>query len=185
MKMEKMKQGLGGITEKLQGGGGLFDALNKAGKIGRVDPIGADQGIDFDDTDNVFSGENPVVGIVVRCGHIVDGIGLLRKDGKKEPFHGSSYGGGEQIIRFDEGDGLALVECFTGIPFGGAGGAVSGLTFKTRRGKTYGPFGGGRSGSLKQLIIPENGEFRGFCGYAGTQGNGGYVAALGLVYEEK
>lgn len=163
----------------------MMDSLKSAQKWNRVEPAGADTGEDFDDTESIGSGENPAVGIIVRSGLIVDGIGLLRKDGKQEPFHGSSYGGGSHIIRFDEGDSLALVEGFSGIAFGGPGGAIGGLKLKTRKGKTYGPFGDGKSGNAFQLEIPENGEFRGLCGCTGTGGNGGYVAALGLVYEVK
>lgn len=162
----------------------VLDAMKKAAAWNKIEPVGVDTGIDFDDTESVFLGENSVMGIVIRSGYIVDAIGLLRSGMTKEPLHGSTYGGGENLVIWDCDDEVIAIEGTAEARFADGGGAVSELIIKTKKGRTYGPYGNGKGKTSFCHEIPEGGKFRGFCGCIGKGGNGGYLAALGVVYEK-
>lgn len=162
-----------------------FSGLDEAKNYRQLQAQGASTGIPFDETEAMLLDKHEPVGILIRCGYIVDGIQVLYKNKECGKIHGSDRGGGKIEIIFDEGDELASIEGDYGIPFGEVGGAVSNLVIKTRKGKQYGPFGSGRGTKKIKLELPKNGTFCGFCGYAGTAGNGGYLAGLGIVYKEK
>lgn len=166
--MDKMKS----VTEKM-------------GKIQKIEPIGAKSGQEFNDLDKGTAFGKKVVGLCVRSGYILDGIQVLYEGDQKGDMHGSKTGGGLQIISLDEDDELSCIEANYGIRFGGPEGAVSNLIIKTKNGRTFGPYGDGRSASKIHLEVPEGCEFIGLCGKQSTDGNGGLVSALGLIYCSK
>lgn len=146
-----------------------------------IGPEGDEKGIVFDESDIVISENKEVAGIIIRCGDIVDGIRVLYADGSEGMQHGSTYGGGEHIIRFEPGDTIAVVHGKKGISFGG-GTSLAGLLFVTRQGRAYGPFGSRfRDGKAFFLTVPADKTVKGLCGTVAEKGNGGLLSALGLI----
>lgn len=192
MDFDKMKEGfenvtgkMGNMTDSTKGAfEKLSDAVGRMKNVKVVPSIGAKGGVEFNDAGKNFILDKKVIGISVRCGYIVDGIQVLYEDNLKSDMHGSRTGGGEKNIFFDEGDEVSLIEADYGVPFGDLEGAVSKLTIHTQNGNVYGPYGSGKSESKIQLEVPSGGRFIGLCGNVGTEGNGGYVSALGLLYYE-
>ena len=193
MNTDKITQGLDGLTgmfgkEKASGDADIMGSLSGAMTEGRnyhkAGPEGTKSGRDFDESELIGEKQKQPAGIVIRSGGIIDAIQVLYTDGERGPLHGSSSGGQEQVIRFEDGDSLAGIQGRKGISFGG-GKSFAKVVIKTVKGKTYGPFGSWGGGTDFKLEIPKGGEFKGLCGNAGTGGNGGYVAQLGLIYYKK
>lgn len=119
-----------------------------------------------------------VKGIRVRSGYIIDGIGVIYEDGEGE-FHGNKTGGAEHCCMLEEGDGIHSIEGVYEVPFLGSE-AVSSLIIRTKKGKTFGPFGEGKSGSKFRFTLPEEAEFLGFHGSVEILGK--FLSSIGMIY---
>lgn len=115
----------------------LFPPLHQYRTLG---PAGSVQANSFDDTDAAKNLGQPITKVTVHYGNIIDAI---------VPFYGSqqtplsSHGGSGGVstvnVIFDPGDVLVGISGFYGLWFGGN--YILQLTFHTRNGKVYGPYG--------------------------------------------
>jgi RNA polymerase sigma factor (sigma-70 family) len=138
----------------------------------RVGPAGGEGGLEFAD------GPSPrgarIVGVRVRHGSYIDGVGLLYKtaDGKRDSlgWHGGE-GGWEETFLLEEG------ETIIGIT-GTSGEYVESLTIVTNKRKSpkYGSAGSGKAYDLRQ----SGAEVTGFFGRSGT-----YVDQIGIFVRPK
>lgn len=131
--------------------------------------------------EEIIASGKKIKGIVVRAGDIVDGICVKYEDGRQGTFIGSSTGGEENTIIFDDDDELVKMTGHVGVSFGG-GRAIGGLTFVTKNNKTYGPFGRrGNEGKVFTVTAPKGAKVKGLCGSVNKGGNGDFLVALGLL----
>lgn len=154
------------------------DSMSKL-KVMRTETRGSSEKSRFDDLDGgqQIPGRQ-IIGVRVRCGAILDAIGLIYADGDG-PLYGNCSGGGEHRIMFEEGDSLRSISGVYGASYYGR--AISRLRVETVNGKVYGTFGGS-GGDNFCLKLPEDGIFVGFMGTASTTENHGFVESLGLIY---
>lgn len=149
--------------------------LTKGLKVTRTELQGSEKTHNFDDILNADGKEEArhITAIVVRAGYIMDAIGIVDETGKKY-YHGNPGGGSETIISL-ENDSIRAIRGDIGISYRGR--AISNLTIEMKSGKTYGPFGNGKSGNHFCLSVPENADFVGFYGNADNR----IVKSLGLI----
>lgn len=147
----------------------------KALKVTRTELLGSEKENNFDDLLNADGKEEArhITAICVRAGYIMDAIGIVDEAGKKY-YHGNPEGGSETIISL-ENDSIKSICGDIGISYRGR--AISNLTIEMKSGKTYGPFGNGKSGNKFCLAVPENADFAGFYGNADNS----IVKSLGLI----
>jgi hypothetical protein len=124
------------------------------------------------------SGWGPMTSLLVRSGDIIDAIQPIYGS-NSAPLQGGS--GGTSTTIDLTGDAIVSISGSTGIYFGMT--QVAQLTFKTARGKTYGPFGTMRSVMNPhpfELAAPTGCSIRSFFGTT-TVHTGGttYIASLG------
>jgi hypothetical protein len=101
-------------------------------------PVGPTYNV-FDDTQAAKNLSQPITKIVVRSGDIIDQVQAFYGAGRTPlPPHGGQ-GGGPNEVNLDSGDFLTEVSGFYGPWFGRP--YILQLTFRTRNGKSYGPFG--------------------------------------------
>ena len=179
---------LGNIAEQIGGlTGGMKDimgsAMDNAGKLQKSGPEGAEGDRPFDETESIIVDNKRVAGIIVRSGDIIDSIQLVYDDKSQGEIHGSGFGGSPHSVKIGAEDGLAAIEGYKGISFGG-GRALTGLLIRTKKGQTYGPFGNRRGGQKFLLTVPADAEFKGVCGSVNSGGNGGFLSSLGLIYKK-
>jgi hypothetical protein len=141
----------------------------------RVGPAGGEGGEEF--ADKELPAGARVVGVKIRHGLYIDGIGLLYKtaDGKQESlgWHGGD-GGDEETFLLEDG------EFITGIT-GKTGEYVESLTIVTnkRKSKTYG--GDGGEGGEKAFDLQKSGhEVTGFFGHSGA-----FLDQIGIFVQKK
>lgn len=158
--------------------GTFLDSIGKM-KVMRTEARGSSKKSGFDDLDGGKQiSERQIVGIRVRCGAILDAIGLIYADGDG-PLYGNRSGGNEHRIVFEPGDSLKSVSGVYGASYHGK--AISRLRVETVNGKVYGTFGSS-GGDDFCLQLPDDGIFVGFTGTASTTECHGYVESLGLIY---
>ena len=153
---------------------GLKDMMGGM-KVTRTKLSGSEKKSNFDDLVNAEGKEEAkdIKGLCIRCGYIMDAIGIVDEKGKKY-LHGNAGGGSETVISL-ENDSIKAIRGDMGISY--CGSAISNLTVEMASGKTYGPFGTGKSGKEFCLTVPENTEFMGFYGNADKT----IVKSLGLI----
>ncbi|MBA8880878.1 jacalin-like lectin [Phyllobacterium myrsinacearum] len=88
---------------------------------------------------------SPVTGVVLRSGSIIDSIQMIY-GGQPGPIHGSPSSGKSHHWNFEEGEAIIGV-------FGGAGGAVDQLIFRTNLGREIGT--GGSGGNYFIALAPQ------------------------------
>ncbi|NJO93643.1 MAG: hypothetical protein HC820_03415 [Hydrococcus sp. RM1_1_31] len=144
--------------------------------------------IPFDDTELAKAQGFPLTKLIVRAGDIIDrlqafyhNIGL--------PAHGGE-GGQEHIIEIDPGDYLSEVSGYYGWWYGRP--YILQLSFKTRKGKSFGPYGTMNSSS-KQVAFAftaeENEQILAFSGslIPGVEASSAatlYVNAIGVTLQK-
>jgi len=153
----------------------IGDMMGKV-KVERTKTEGANTKEKFDDYE--ASASKKIVGVTVRCGAIVDAVGLIYEDGDGK-LYGNKSGGASHRIMFDGGDSLKSVSGVWGANYYGK--ALSKLVLTTKKGKTYGPFGYS-NGQQFQIEIPDDGIFMGFTGTASTTERHGFVESIGIIY---
>ena len=149
--------------------------MMEALKVTRTELQGSEKQSNFDDLMDADGKEEAqrVTAVCVRAGYIMDAIGIVDEAGKKH-YHGNPKGGSETVIPLENDHIKAICGDF-GISYMGQ--AISNLTIETAGGKTYGPFGTGKSGKKFCLTIPEDADFAGFYGNADKN----IVKSLGLI----
>lgn len=91
----------------------------------------------FDDTDAARAANSPITKMRIRCGDVLNAIQATNGQ-RAMPQHGGDSGGASEWT-LGPNDRIVQVSGYTGTWFGWT--CVAQLTFKTRAGKTYGPFG--------------------------------------------
>jgi hypothetical protein len=113
----------------------LFPVTHQYRQLG---PVGA-PATAFDDTKAAKDLNQPITKISVRYGNIIDSIQAFYGSNQAPlPQHGGNRGTGKDVI-FASGDVLVEVSGYYGLWFGRT--YILQLTFKTRNGRPYGPFG--------------------------------------------
>jgi hypothetical protein len=136
----------------------------------------------FDGTDGANG--RSITKLVIRSGNIVDGIQVgYGQPPELQAPHGGSGGGGKHVT-LDAGDVLTGISGYWGRWFGGN--YILQLTFTTRNGKKYGPYGDmaySNSRNAFSLDVNAGEEIVAFFG-AGAYGNNRksiYLGSLGIV----
>lgn len=115
----------------------LFPPLHQYRKLG---PAGIVQASSFDDTDAAKNLGQSLTKLTVHHGNLVDAIATFYGSQQTSlSSHGGSGGATTTDIIFDPGDVLVGISGFYGFWFGGN--YILQLTFHTRNGKVYGPYG--------------------------------------------
>jgi hypothetical protein len=154
----------------------ILDWFQAGMPYGRIGPVGG-PGTSWNNLPTV-AGFGPMTGVTVRSGDIIDAI---------QPLYGSNAapiqgGPGGLPTTIDlTGDAIVSISGYTGVYFGMA--QVAQLTFKTAKGKTYGPFGTMQNTQSLQpfeLAAPAGCGIRAFFGTTVVHTNGTtYIASLG------
>lgn len=151
----------------------------------RLGPIGV-QGEPFDDTSAAQNLGQPLSKITVHTGNIIDAITTFYGGQYQAlPAHGGSGGDGTDIV-FDPEDVLIEVSGFYGSWYGGN--YILQLTFTTRNGKNYGPYGDMNSASTRtpfRLQANANEQVLAFFGSTafGSNGRAMYLGSLGITVQ--
>lgn len=162
------------IKNVFEKNGNPLSGFANLGKTAKTECEGIETKKKFEDDAQLGS----VRGINVRAGYIVDGIEVIYEDGTGE-FRGNKAGGKEYCCMLEEDDEIHSIEGDYGVPFGGAG-AISSLIIRTKKGKTFGPFGSGRSGKEFRIILPTEAHFIGFFGNVDNTER--FLTKIGMVY---
>lgn len=94
-------------------------------------------GTSFNDTGMALMSGSPITQMTVRSGDVLDAIQATNGSWQM-PQHGGNSGAAATVI-LDAGDSIVEVSGYTGTWFGWN--CVLQLTLKTKKGKTYGPYG--------------------------------------------
>jgi hypothetical protein len=125
-----------GLTKAIDGMMVEFNARNNS--YFKLGPVGTTQIVTFDDTPQAIALGQPLTGITIDYGNIVDSIQAIYGSGPPMPVYGKGGGAIDQII-FDPGDKLVEVSGYYGLWFGGQ--YILQLTLRTQKGRVYGPYG--------------------------------------------
>lgn len=124
------------------------------------------------------SGWGPMTSLLVRSGDIIDAI-QPSYGTNAAPYQGGPGGNAHTLDLTD--DGIVSMTGFTGTYFGMT--QIAQVTFKTARGKTYGPYGtmANVSGAKPySLVVPTGSAIRSFFGTTVVHSGGTkYIASLG------
>ncbi|MBN8465250.1 hypothetical protein JYJ95_01910 [Corallococcus exiguus] len=124
------------------------------------------------------SGWGPMTSLLVRSGDIIDAI-QPSYGSNAAPYQGGPGGNAHTIDLTD--DGIVSMTGYTGTYFGFT--QIAQITFKTARGKTYGPYGtmANVSGAKPySLVVPTGSAIRSFFGTTVVHSGGTkYIASLG------
>ncbi|NOK17512.1 jacalin-like lectin [Corallococcus carmarthensis] len=154
----------------------INDWFNTGMPYGPMGPVGG-PGTPWDNLPTV-SGWGPMTSLLVRSGDIIDAI-QPAYGSNTAPFEGGPGGNATTIDLTD--DAIVSMTGSTGTYFGMT--QIAQITFKTARGKTYGPFGtmGNVQGAKPfSLVAPTGSAFRSFFGTTVVHSGGTtYIAALG------
>ncbi|NRD43271.1 hypothetical protein [Corallococcus exiguus] len=124
------------------------------------------------------SGWGPMTSLLVRSGDIIDAI-QPSYGSNAAPYQGGPGGNAHTIDLTD--DGIVSMTGYTGTYFGMT--QIAQVTFKTARGKTYGPYGTMANVSGPKpysLVVPTGSAIRSFFGATVVHSGGTkYIASLG------
>ncbi|NNB92657.1 hypothetical protein HJC10_02795 [Corallococcus exiguus] len=124
------------------------------------------------------SGWGPMTSLLVRSGDIIDAI-QPSYGSNAAPYQGGPGGNAHTLDLTD--DGIVSMTGYTGTYFGMT--QIAQVTFKTARGKTYGPYGtmANVSGAKPySLVVPTGSAIRSFFGTTVVHSGGTkYIASLG------
>ncbi|RKI49502.1 hypothetical protein D7Y27_02660 [Corallococcus sp. AB004] len=124
------------------------------------------------------SGWGPMTSLLVRSGDIIDAI-QPSYGSNAAPYQGGPGGNAHTIDLTD--DGIVSMTGYTGTYFGMT--QIAQVTFKTARGKTYGPYGTMANVSNAKpysLVVPTGSAIRSFFGTTVVHSGGTkYIASLG------
>lgn len=151
-------------------------------------PAGASGGGSaFDDLELAKQANKPITKLIIRAGNIIDSVQAIAGD-TALPHHGGNRGSGNEI-QLDAGDLLTEVSGYSGTWFGRV--YILQLTLKTKRGKTYGPFGNMdfSNNRTRFSFSAGAGQIAGFHGsiISGSEADGSttfYVNSLGVIIRD-
>lgn len=152
-------------------------------QIRRIGPAGV-QVTTFDDTSAAQSLQQPLTSIHIQHGNIVDGIQAFYGNTPTSlPYHGG-IGGATTKIVLDQGDRVTQISGFYGDWYGSS--YILQLTFHTKQGKTYGPFGDMLYATTRtpfSLVANANEQAIAFFGAvsAGNNGQSQFLGSLGVT----
>jgi Jacalin-like lectin domain len=153
----------------------------------KLGPAGAGSGNAFDDSDAAKNLGQPITKVIVDHGNVVDAIKVFYGNQQTPSFtHGGSGGAFTDTITLDPGDMLTGISGFSGSYFGGN--YILQLTFRTRNGKTFGPYGDMQfaSGSTAfSLTTRVNEHIIAFFGSvaSGNNGQAQYLGSIGITIQ--
>ena len=145
----------------------------------REGPAGRQGQMPFDGTD-AANGQT-ITQLIVRNGNIVDNLQVFYGNPPQATSSHGGTGGGSTTITIPAGDVLTGVSGYTGTWFGGN--YVLQLTFTTRNGQTYGPYGNMQYSSGQtafNFTVGADEQIVAFFGSA-TYGNNGKSVFLGSL----
>jgi|GEM_PF-3238460 len=151
----------------------------------RMGSAGVSGQMPFDDTAQATAGQ-PITQLRVQSGNIIDNLQAFYGSGlSPAPAHGGTGGHGT-IIMIPPGDALVEVSGYTGYWFGGN--YVLQLTFKSRKGNTYGSYGDmsySNSQTPFTFRVESNEQIVGFFGSVtyGDNGNLTLLGSLGVIIQ--
>ncbi|RKG62478.1 hypothetical protein D7X30_04105 [Corallococcus sp. AB011P] len=154
----------------------ILDWFNAGMPYGPMGPEGG-SGTAWDNLPAV-SGWGPMTSLLVRSGDIIDAI-QPSYGSNAAPYQGGPGGNAHTLDLTD--DGIVSMTGYTGTYFGMT--QIAQVTFKTARGKTYGPYGtmANVSGTKPySLVVPTGSAIRSFFGTTVVHSGGTkYIASLG------
>ncbi|RKG68322.1 hypothetical protein D7V80_13040 [Corallococcus sp. CA054B] len=154
----------------------ILNWFNTGMPYGPIGPEGG-PGTAWDNLPTV-SGWGPMTSLLVRSGDIIDAI-QPSYGTNAAPYQGGPGGNASTIDLTD--DGIVSMTGYTGTYFGMT--QIAQVTFKTARGKTYGPYGtmANVSGAKPySLVVPTGSAIRSFFGATVVHSGGTkYIASLG------
>lgn len=153
-----------------------------------IEPFGNREGTAVNDWPGA-KGRGSIVKMTVNCGNILDGFQAFYGNGSMGmSYHGGERGGRHDII-LDEGDCLVEMSGYYGQWYGRE--YILQVTFKSKNGKIYGPFGSMEYSSTQtpfSCMANEGEQIVAFSSYqmVGLEADGtdtNYITAIGLTFD--